>query len=177
MEKAADDEDPSTAGGFRLEAFLPYRLSIAAKLVSQLIVTHYFAAEDLAIPEWRLLAAVGCHTVLSPTAAGELTSMDKVRVSRAAARLVARGLLKQTQNPADGRGRHLRLTRKGVAIYLSLPHSARAAETDLARSLTKTEWTVLQRALDKIGDHARTMLAGAPRAAPVACAPAPKARQ
>ena len=37
--------------------------------------------------EWRLLAAVGRFGILSPTAAGELTAMDKVKVSRASASL------------------------------------------------------------------------------------------
>ena len=60
---------------------------------------------------WRSSGRFG---TLSPSAVGEATAMDKVKVSRAAASLVARGLLRQTQDPHDGRGRLLRLTRKGV---------------------------------------------------------------
>ena len=113
------------------------------------------------MPEWRLLAAVGRFTVLSPTAAGELTSMDKVKVSRAAASLVARGLLKQSQDPDDGRGRLLRLTRKGTSIYTSVAETARNIETDLAPGLTKAEWTALHKSLGKLGDLAQSLLAGA----------------
>ena len=43
--------------------------------------------------------------------------MDKVKVSRAAASLVARGLLRQTQDPRDGRARLLRLTCRGATAH------------------------------------------------------------
>jgi DNA-binding MarR family transcriptional regulator len=154
------DEGPH-AEDFRLEEFLPYRLSVAAESVSHLISRHHLAHLDLAMPEWRLLAAVGRFTVLSPTAAGERTSMDKVKVSRAAASLVARGLLKQTHDPEDGRGRLLRLTRKGATLYASVTPTARAIEAALAPCLGKAEWGALLKALSKLGDHAQSILAGA----------------
>ena len=86
--------------------------------------------------------------------------MDKVKVSRAAASLVARGLLRQSQDPDDGRGRLLRLTRKGNTLYTSAGPSARDVEATLAAGLTKTEWNALQRVLGKLSDHAQAILAG-----------------
>ena len=53
----------------------------------------------------ELLAAVGRQGVMSPTEAVDRTAMDKVKVSRAAASLVSRGLLRQSRDPEDGRGR------------------------------------------------------------------------
>ena len=102
---------------FRLEDFLPYKLSVAANRVSRLFARRYSEAYGLTIPEWRVLAMVGRFGTLSPSAVGEWTAMDKVKVSRAAASLVERGLLKQTQDPKDGRGRLLRLTRKGGTVH------------------------------------------------------------
>src|ERR1700739_345732 len=90
---------------FRLEDFLPYRLSVAANRVSRLFARQYTKTYGLSIPEWRMLAIVGRFGTLAQRAGGEWTAMDKVKVSRAAASLVARGLLKQTQDPRDGRGR------------------------------------------------------------------------
>ena len=110
--------------------------------------------------EWRLLSAVGRHTVLSPTVAGEHTSMDKVKVSPAAASLVARGLLRQTQDPDDGRGRLLRLTRKGSAVYADVAPMARDIEAALMPGLTKAEWSSLHKALGKLNDYAQSLLAG-----------------
>lgn len=112
------------------------------------------------MPEWRLLAAVGRYTVLSPTTAGERTAMDKVKVSRAAASLVARGLLRQTQDPDDGRGRLLRLTRKGATAYATVAPVARDIEAELAPGLTKTEWHALHKALGKLSEHAQSILDG-----------------
>jgi DNA-binding MarR family transcriptional regulator len=145
---------------FRLEDFLPYRLSVAADLVSRLVSRLHLAQSGLGMPEWRLLAAIGRFGVLSPTLAGERTSMDKVKVSRAAASLVARGLLRQSQDPDDGRGRLLRLTRKGNTLYTSAVPSARDVEATLAAGLTKTEWNALQRILGKLSEHTQAVLTG-----------------
>ncbi len=147
-------------GEFRLEDFLPYRLSVASENVSRLIARNYLDQIGLGMPEWRLLAAVGRHGVLSPTVAGESTSMDKVKVSRAAASLAARGLLKQSQDPNDGRGRLLRLTRKGNTIYSGLPSMARQIEKSILSGLSATEAANLQKALLKLIDHTRDLLAG-----------------
>ena len=108
-----------------------------------------------------MLSAVGRFGVLSPTAAGERTSMDKVKVSRAAAGLVGRGLLKQTHDPEDGRGRLLRLTRKGAVVYAGIGPTARSIEASLAPSLTKAEWSALHKALGKLSGHAQSILADA----------------
>jgi DNA-binding MarR family transcriptional regulator len=161
VKKSVNADEESHAEDFRLEEFLPYRLSVAAESVSHLIARHHLAHSDLGMPEWRLLAAVGRFGVLSPTTAGERTSMDKVKVSRAAASLVARGLLKQTHDPEDGRGRLLRLTRKGVTLYGTVAPTATAIEATLAPSLSKAEWGALLKALGKLSDHAQSILAGA----------------
>jgi DNA-binding MarR family transcriptional regulator len=149
----------SHAEEFRLGDFLPYRLSIAADAVSRLIVNQYLAKSGLGMSEWRLLAAVGRFGVLSPTLAGEQTSMDKVRVSRAAASLVARGLLRQNHDPQDGRGRLLRLTRKGAACFAAVGPTAKSIEAALSAGLTKAECAVLHKALGKLSDHAHMLLA------------------
>lgn len=149
-------EVPAPHGeAFRLEDFLPYRLSVAANRVSRLIARRYSEAYGLNIPEWRVLAIVGRLDTLSPSAVGERTAMDKVKVSRAAASLVARGLLRQTQDPRDGRGRLLRLTRRGVAVYEGMVPLACELEGRLAEGLSRSEWSVLLKALDKLSTHAK----------------------
>src|SRR4249920_2674610 len=90
---------PANGEAFRLEEFLPYRLSVAANRVSRLFARRYSEAFGLTIPEWRVLATIGRFGSLSPSAVGEWTAMDKVKVSRAAASLVARGLANQSPDP------------------------------------------------------------------------------
>ncbi len=139
--------------GFNLEEFLPYRLSIASNRVSRLFAKRYSEQFGLTIPEWRVLAVVGRFGTLSPTSVGQYTAMDKVKVSRAAATLVARGLLKQSPDPKDGRGRLLRLTRKGSTTHNGVVPLAREIEATLAAGLTRAEWTALNKALIKLNEH------------------------
>lgn len=140
----------ANGAAFRLEDFLPYRLSVAANRVARLFARHYSEAYGLSIPEWRVLAIVGRFGTLSPSAVGDWTAMDKVKVSRAASSLVARGLLRQTQDPEDGRGRLLRLTRKGSAVHDAMVPLACELEGQLAEGMSRSEWNALLKALDKL---------------------------
>ena len=143
---------------FELDGFLPYRLSVAAEVTSRLISRQYLDRTGLAIAEWRLLAVVGRVGVLSPTTAGTLTKMDKVKISRAAAALIARGLVRQNNDPKDGRGRLLRLTRKGAALHADVEPTAQEIEVALSAGLTKAEWATLHKALGKLSDHVEMIL-------------------
>lgn len=142
---------------FNLEDFLPYRLSVTANRVSRLFARRYSDDFGLTIPEWRVMAMVGLNGTMSPSTVGERTAMDKVKVSRAAASLVARGLLKQAPDPTDGRGRLLSLTRKGVATHRGMVPLARELEVQLANGLGRTEWGVLLKALSRLNGHAATL--------------------
>lgn len=160
MKEQVEVIEAGRAEDFRLDEFLPYRLSVAAESVSRLMVRQYLAASGLTISEWRLLTVVGRFGVLSPTAAGERTSMDKVKISRAAVSLVSRGLLRQGRDPDDGRGRLLRLTRKGSNSFATVAPTARGIETALAAGLSKTELSTLHKALGKLHQHAQSLLGG-----------------
>lgn len=159
MKKRSVEVDPNTgASVLRLEDFLPFRLSVAADSVSRFVARHHLAKSGLVTSEWRLLAAVGRFGVLSPTAAGELTAMDKVKVSRASASLVSAGLLRQSQDPADGRGRLLRLSRRGLALYAEFAPAGKEIEDTLMAGLSASEWRALHKALGKLSDHARSLV-------------------
>lgn len=149
-------ENPAANGdAFRLEDFLPYRLSVAANRVTRVFARRYSEAYGLSIPEWRVLAIVGRFGTVSPSSVGEWTAMDKVKVSRAAASLVGRGLLRQTHDPEDGRGRLLRLTRRGTSVYEGMVPLACELEGQLAEGMSRTEWSALLKALDKLDAHAK----------------------
>jgi DNA-binding MarR family transcriptional regulator len=138
---------------FKLEDFLPYRLSVTSNRVSRLFARRYSETFGISIPEWRVIAMVGRFGTLSPSAVGDHTAMDKVKVSRAAASLVGRGLLKQSQDPHDGRGRLLSLTRKGSSVYQGVVPLARELEATLADGMSRTEWVALQKALARLNAH------------------------
>ncbi len=152
------DRDPAPPDAFQLEEFLPYRLAVAAESVTRLISRQHLSKSGLGMSEWRLLAAVGRFGVLSPTAAGVHTAMDKVKVSRAAASLVSNGLLRQAHDPQDGRGRLLRLTRKGAALYADVAPTASEIQDALMAGLGRNEWRSLHKALGKLSDRAQSLL-------------------
>ena len=158
MRKLAETDPNLPTAAFELEDFLPYRLAVAAESVSRLIARDHLAKSGLGMSEWRLLAAVGRFGVLSPTVAGEQTAMDKVKVSRAAASLVAAGLVRQSQDPDDGRGRLLRLTRKGSALYADVAPTAAEIQDALMAGLGKTQWRALHKALGQLSEHVQSLL-------------------
>ena len=149
--KEADPSEPDAS--FRLEDFLPYQLSVTASRVSRAFARRFTDKFDISIPEWRVLAVVGRFETASPSMVSERASMDKVKVSRAAATLVARGLLRQGQDPSDGRGRLLRLTRKGASTYTAMIPLARSMESDLANAMSRADWSALNKALARLNTH------------------------
>ena len=158
MREAVQQDIGDQVDDFRLEEFLPYRLSVASDGVARMIGRRHLGQSGLGMPEWRLLAVVGRQGVLSPTDAGDRTSMDKVKVSRAAASLVGRGFLRQTRDPDDGRGRLMRLTRKGMSVYAGIAPTGQQIEQTLSSCMTRTEWAALQKALAKLIDHTQALL-------------------
>jgi DNA-binding MarR family transcriptional regulator len=82
--------------------------------------------------------------------------MDKVKVSRATQSLVAKGLLRQSQDPRDGRGRLLRLTRKGVAMHARIVPLANRLESMVFDDLSRADLAALNRVLTKITTRLET---------------------
>ncbi|MBV8869668.1 MAG: hypothetical protein JOY65_09665, partial [Acetobacteraceae bacterium] len=52
---------------FQLDAFLPYRLAVAAASVNRLMARRLADSYKLSISEWRVLAVVARAGVLSPS--------------------------------------------------------------------------------------------------------------
>ena len=138
---------------FRLEEFLPYRLSVASSRVSRVFARRYADAFGLTISEWRMLTTVGRFGAMSPSAVADKTAMDKVKVSRAASALTARGLVRQSKDADDGRAKRLQLTRKGINAYRDIVALARETEASIASGVTLSEWATLNRVLAKLDTH------------------------
>jgi DNA-binding MarR family transcriptional regulator len=141
---------------FSLAEFLPYRLAVVTDSLARLFAENYEENFNLTIPEWRALAVVAQHGTLSPTAVGQHATMDKVKVSRAAQSLVAKGFLRQSPDPNDGRGRLLRLTRKGMTMHANMVPVAMRLEAMLFDDLSRTELAALNRVLAKIATRIET---------------------
>src|SRR5437868_435491 len=144
-----------------LERFLPYRLSVLINRISTAIARVYARRFRLTVPEWRVMAVLGRFGAMSANAVCERTAMDKVRVSRAVARLAASGRLARRTDPADRRRSVLALTPAGRAVYEEIGPLALAVERRLLAPLDPRDRVDLDRVLTKLEASAATAFAEA----------------
>jgi DNA-binding MarR family transcriptional regulator len=144
------------AAEFQLTSFLPFRLVAVSESVQRIFAVTYEGSLNLTIPEIRAMSVIAEFGTLSPTAVGQRTWMDKVKVSRATQSLVAKGLVHQRPDPTDGRSRLLRLTRKGVATHAKFVPLAYRVEAELFEGLSQAEVAALNRVLTKITTRLET---------------------
>jgi DNA-binding MarR family transcriptional regulator len=123
----------------RLDEFVPYRLSIASNMVSDVIAGAYRSLFGLNVPEWRLITILAERGLITQFGLGAATRMDKVTVSRAAIALVERGLVKRSPNPEDKRSHLLSLTKEGRALYDQVAPKALAFEETMLAEFSKEE--------------------------------------
>jgi DNA-binding MarR family transcriptional regulator len=148
----------TTAGQsvLELERFLPYRLSVLTNRISTAIARVYVRRFGLTVPEWRVMAVLGRFGPMSANAVCERTAMDKVRVSRAVARLATAGRLDRRIDDADRRRALLALTPRGRAVYGEIGPLALAVEARLLAHLSDADRADLVRLLPKLEAAAAT---------------------
>lgn len=133
-----------------LSSFLPYRLNILAAMASEQLARTYSERFGIAVPEWRVLAALGEFHSMTATAIGAHAHMGKVKVSRATAGLEGRGLISRLPNPDDMREAFLVLTPAGEDIYARIVPLALAYADRLRQGLSSSEADMLDRLIDKL---------------------------
>jgi DNA-binding MarR family transcriptional regulator len=133
-----------------LHRFFPYRLAVLAEAVSQATAQVYRERFDLTRDEWRVLAALPGAGRVKTASVIQSTTLDKMRVSRAVARMERNGLIARHPDPQDGRGQLIELLPAGLALYRRIVPMVRAREAFLLEELSEAERAVLDRALDKV---------------------------
>src|SRR5246127_1165453 len=84
----------------KLDAYLPYRLSVASNAVSGLIARAYQDRFGLSVPQWRLICVLAEDGGMTQGQIVARTVMDKVTVSRAAQELLKRHLVARSDHQA-----------------------------------------------------------------------------
>jgi DNA-binding MarR family transcriptional regulator len=140
-----------------LEEFLPYRLSILSNRVSRAIAARYAETFDLTIPEWRIIAVLGRRPGLTAKEIAEATEMDKVAVSRAAARLIAARRLRSSADKDDARRQRLSLTALGEDVHGRIAPIALESERRLLAALDARERVQLDALIDRLLTAAREL--------------------
>ncbi|MGZ6038833.1 MAG: MarR family winged helix-turn-helix transcriptional regulator [Phenylobacterium sp.] len=147
----------------RLDAYLPYRLSVASNAVSGLIARAYQDRFGLTVPQWRLICVLAEDGGLTQGQLVARTVMDKVTVSRAAQGLLKRHLVARSDHHADGRSHVLALSDEGASLYAEISPLALAYEAALIAGLAPDEVALLKRLLTRL-QSAAGHLAGDPAA-------------
>lgn len=142
-----------------LDEFLPYRLSVAANAVSQVIARAYAAEHALSTQQWRLLAVLAEGGRLTQRDLVERTKMDKVTVSRAARSLEERALLRRVLNTRDARSWRVSLTPAGRRLYVAIRPAALAGERAVLAVLDARERNELRSLLERVEQAAVRALA------------------
>jgi DNA-binding MarR family transcriptional regulator len=143
----------------RLDAYLPYRLSVASNAVSGLIARAYQDRFGLGVPQWRLICVLAEDGGLTQGQIVARTVMDKVTVSRAAQGLLKRRLVARSEHHADGRSHVLALTSEGAGLHGEIAPLALAYEAALIAGLAPDEVALLKRLLKRL-QSAAGQLAG-----------------
>ena len=149
---AAADADPA----LDLQQYFPYRLARLAEQVSLAVAEVYADRFALSRQEWRILAVLGTRPELPTKEIGRLTTLDKMNVSRAMQSLEARGIVRRTRDPEDGRERIVALTDAGRALYRRIVPYAVEREASLLAVLTREEIATLNTVMRKLSAAAST---------------------
>lgn len=141
----------------RLESFLPYRLSVLANRVSTQLAAVYAARFDLTIPEWRVMAVLGEVADVSADFVCEKTAMDRVTVSRAVAKLLAKRYILRRFCRDDRRRSRLALAAGGRRVYEQIVPLALRYENALYEALSPAETAALDHLISRLQAKAETL--------------------
>ncbi len=133
-----------------LNHFIPYRMVNLAKKISDSCSEIYMQEFNLSVPEWRILARLAEHSQLNSKDIGEVTFMDKSKVSRAVKQLDDKGYLIREKDCNDNRVSYLSLTDMGRQLYQEIAPRALDWESRLITALDVSEYRDLLRILEKL---------------------------
>lgn len=100
-----------------LQDFFPYRLAFTSAAFSRLMGDVCQRRFGLGRDEWRLLYLLANVETETSLDLGRNTSLDKVQVSRAADRLIRKGLIERKTSAVDRRLRLCACTSKGREMF------------------------------------------------------------
>lgn len=133
--------------------FLTSRINTLARLLKRSSTKAYIETFDIAVAEWRMLAAI---VQQQPCGVGELAlnlDTDKALTGRTLKKLEQRRLVSVEAHPTDGRALVVRATGAGEAMYRRILPFAQGRQATLLRLLSETEREELWTTLDRLIEH------------------------
>lgn len=135
---------------FDLQGFLPYRINVLAARISRRLARVYEARFGITIAEWRVLAHLSQQDEVSIREIFRRVDLDKAKVTRAAQRLEARGLVRKAGNASDRRLVSLTLTENGRRMMHEIVPLALAFEQELLSALSAQRRVDLDDAIERL---------------------------
>lgn len=140
-----------------LNNFIAYRMANFAKMVSDSCAHIYEDEFGLTIPEWRILARLAENERMNAKDIGDITFMDKSKVSRAVKQMDDKGLLQKEKDPNDNRAYYLSLSEQGQTLYYQIVPKAREWEDSLINALTAAEYRDFVNVVEKLEKRLEVM--------------------
>lgn len=140
-----------------LQRFFPYRIARLAEAVSRAIAPVYAERFGLSRDEWRILAALAEVDSIRTVDLIAHTTLDKMQVSRALARMESAALVERVPDPDDARARIVRPTRDARKLYRKIVPMVEAREAFLLDVLAPHERQMLLDAMDRVMARAQQL--------------------
>ena len=134
-----------------LERFFPYRLAVVADALSRQLAAVYGAEHRLSREEWRVLFLLEDAGQLDSLRLAQRTTLDKVQVSRSAARLEAKGLITRAVSGTDRRLRVYAITEAGRVLFQAAFGKVAARTNEILSAMPDDDRAALERGLSALG--------------------------
>ncbi len=135
---------------FKLNEFLPYRLSILSNTISGYIADIYEEKYALSLTGWRIICILANYKQGTATDIVDYTAMDKVAVSRGVKKLLERGIIERKPDANDRRKQTLRLTDIGHEVYNEVIPKAIQYEEKIIEQLNAKDLADIDRIVNKL---------------------------
>ena len=154
--RGAGEGDPDELNGLGAVAaawrvggrdYLPYRITLLAKLLDRCTTRLLSESSGLSVAEWRVLPQLARASPQSVRRLAEQAWVDRAEVSRAAASLERRGYLERRENARDRRSPLLYCTPKGAQLFHRIAPSRQQFHKSLTDLLTPAQIAELEAAM------------------------------
>ena len=135
---------------FKLNEFLPYRLSILSNTISGYIADIQEEKYALSLTGWRIICILANYKQGTATDIVDYTAMDKVAVSRGVKKLLERGIIERKPDANDRRKQTLRLTDIGHEVYNEVIPKAIQYEEKIIEQLNAKDLADIDRIVNKL---------------------------
>lgn len=137
------------------ESSFAFRINVLGSLISRPFHAAHGKAENLTLPEWRVLQVLDAHPDQSYGELGDRTGLHKMQVSRAVERALRLGRVECLSDPEDGRRKIVRLTDDGRALCQRSYPGTLAREQALVAPLSAEQRRQLDALLTVLTEHMR----------------------